>query len=90
MATHWATLTTADDEAHGIGRAEPTVPKGFSVRLLETSGRSVRATLRVFREVSQARKIDFRGQALAELAVEGDRIVVELAPYEWAEVEARW
>ncbi len=89
VATHWASLGPADDN-DAASRARRPAPQGFSVRLLETSGRPVRATLRAFRGVSQAGKVDFRGQALAELAVAGDQIVVDLGAHEWAEIEARW
>jgi alpha-mannosidase len=90
IATHWAPLGPAADAVEPPAQSQPSGPRGFRVRLLETSGRPVRATLRAFRALSRAAKVDFRGQALSELTVEEDRIVVDLAAHEWAEVEACW
>ena len=87
LATHWAPLPP---QAAAPDEGNPALGPGFRVRLLETSGRPVRAALRVFRPVTSARKVDFRGQTLGQLNVDGDRIVVDLAGYQWIEVEARW
>jgi alpha-mannosidase len=80
LATHWEGIA---DEASGR-------LKGFRVRLLETSGKSVRLGLRACRAVTQARKTDFRGQPLGDLETERDRVFCELAGHEWVEIEAFW
>ncbi len=64
--------------------------KGFRARLLETSGRPGRVTLRAFRPVAAARQVDFLGQAMLELPVDNDKIVLDFAAHEWIEVEATW
>jgi alpha-mannosidase len=65
-------------------------PIGFRVRLLETAGQSVRVRLRSCRTVTEARKVDFRGQNLGDLTTEQDCIFCDLAGHEWAEIEAFW
>ncbi len=85
IATHWAALGPEPGET-----TRPPAPRGFRVRILETSGRPVHATLRAFRSLSRARKLDFRGQSLGDLTVEQDRVSVDLAAHEWTEVEACW
>ncbi|MEQ8788547.1 MAG: hypothetical protein RIC55_19715 [Pirellulaceae bacterium] len=78
VATHWAPLVEE-------GRVA-----GFRVRLLETSGRTSRVGLSTFRSVAAARKLDFRGQSVADLKIEDDKIRIDLASHQWVEVEARW
>jgi alpha-mannosidase len=78
LATHW--------EPTGEGGA----PSGFRVRLLETAGRAGRVHLRSFRAPRVARQLDFQGNTLAELTIEGDRIAIDFAAYEWIQVEAEW
>jgi len=78
VATHWEPLLEA-------GRGE-----GFCVRLLETDGRNVQLGLRSFRAIRSAHKLQPGTAEPRELAVEGDRIAVDLGPHEWAEVEARF
>lgn len=63
---------------------------GFVVRLLETAGRARRPRLRTFRPVQVARQVDFRGQPLIELALDGDAVRVDLGANEWVQIEARW
>lgn len=76
MATHWEPLCAE-------GR-----PNGFRVRLLETEGRYSEATLRAFRGLASARKVDFRGGLHSDLTVDGDHFTVDLAPRQWIQVEA--
>jgi len=78
LATHWEPLL-AD------GRME-----GYRVRLLETEGRRVQLGLRSFRAVKSAVKVPTGDNAPVELAVEGDRVTVEVGPHAWIEVEARF
>ncbi len=63
---------------------------GFRTRLIETAGRAGRMRLRAFRTISAARQVDFQGQTLVELPVEGDCVTIELAAHEWVEIEAMW
>lgn len=78
MATAWEPLIEADRVI------------GFRARFLETAGKSQRVRLQTFRAVAQARCTDFEGRPLAELALEEDALVLDLAAEEWAQVEARW
>jgi alpha-mannosidase len=78
VATHWGAVVEADQVV------------GFRVRLLETEGRMGRAHLRVFRVPASARRINFHGETIAEIPVEGDRIGVDFAAYDWFELEARF
>lgn len=78
-------LATAWEPAMEEGRVV-----GFRVRLLEVAGRSVRATLRTFRPVDSARQVDFLGQTLSSLRVEGDSIQIDIGRFEWLQLEVRW
>ena len=60
---------------------------GFAVRLIETEGRAKRIRLRLFRQPLRARKRDFLGHTLYELTLEGDSVLIDMSPYEIAEVE---
>ncbi len=60
---------------------------GVRVRLLETEGRPARVGLRLCRSPRWARRIDPPDEPARPLAVEGDRVTVELAPHAWANVE---
>jgi hypothetical protein len=86
IATHWEPLVEDAPEK----AAEPGRIKGFRVRLLETSGLSGRTSLRAFRNVASARQVDFLGQTLLTLGVEGDKISVDYGAAEWIEIEALW
>ena len=63
---------------------------GVRARLLETEGRKCVAGLRSFRTVKAARKVDFRGELLEELKVEGDRVEVPFGAHEWVQIELRF
>jgi len=78
VATHWEPL------------AEGARLVGFRVRLLETEGLHAPARLRSFRPIAEARRIDFGGQPLDPLPVDADAIALEIRPYQWLAVEARW
>lgn len=75
---------TTDDE-----QSPPRGP-GFALRLLETEGRGRKVLLRCFRSPVYARKRDFQGQTIRELALEGDAVLIELTAYEIADVELRF
>ena len=76
IATHWELLADGRD--------------GFRVRLLETDGRRVQLVLRALRPLQSAEKIGPGGAPSLPLPVEGDRVTIDLRPYEWAEVEAKF
>lgn len=63
---------------------------GFRVRLLETEGRPGQALLRGFREIGNARQVDFLGQTLVDLPLDAEGVRVDFAAHEWVEVEAVW
>jgi alpha-mannosidase len=88
VATHWQPL--ADERSSETTLDAPRPVRGFRARLLETTGQAGRVALRAFRNVAAARQVDFLGQTLVVLPVEGDRILLDFAAFEWIEVEAEW
>jgi hypothetical protein len=46
--------------------------------------------LSAFRAIKSAATVDFQGQRLAEVKVEEGKAKLDLAAYEWVELEARW
>lgn len=78
LATSWSPLVES-------GRVA-----GFQVRLLEVEGRPGRLHLRCMRSLAQARQVDFQGTPLIDLAVQDDRVALDIGAYEWVCVEARW
>jgi len=76
MATCWEPLYRQDRAV------------GFRVRLLETEGRAAPCSLRSFRPVASAQRVDFLGAVVSELPVEEDAIQLELQPRQWIQVEA--
>ncbi|MDZ4686666.1 MAG: hypothetical protein SH850_16465, partial [Planctomycetaceae bacterium] len=63
---------------------------GFAVRLLETEGRSRPVKLRTFRQPVFARTRDLRGDTRRELSIDGDTVLIDIGPYELADVELRF
>jgi alpha-mannosidase len=63
---------------------------GFRVHLLETEGRKLSAGLRCVRPPKKAVRLVGDGTVGPALPVEGDRIGVEIGPYEWVWLEGRW
>ncbi len=74
MATHWGT----DRPEGGSLR--------LTTRLLETEGRQGQLRLRCFRKPRAAQKTSFLGDLIRELPIEDDSVIVEIAPYEWAQI----
>ena len=66
---------------------EPGDPLVLAFHLVETSGRACRARLRLLRNPSSARQVDYAGNLLADLPVEDDSVLIDLTPHELAEVE---
>lgn len=60
------------------------------VRLQETAGRPTSLTLRCFRDVAEARKLDFLGEPGAELQSDRDGVTIELVGHEITDVELIW
>lgn len=78
VATHWEPI---EEEGRTVG---------FRARLLEVDGRNAALGLRSFRTVLLAQKVGHADRPPVDLPIEGDRISVDLGPYEWTEVEARF
>ncbi len=62
-------------------------PGSLAFHLVETTGRACRARLRLPRNPSAARQVDYVGNLLADLRIEDDAVLVDLTPHELAEVE---
>lgn len=60
---------------------------GMVVHLLETAGQSSRCRVRFPRNPTTARQIDFQGELIVDLTVEGDGVLVDLTPNEMARLE---
>jgi alpha-mannosidase len=78
ISTHWEPLVRE-------GRLA-----GFRARLLETAGRPVSIALSAFRTITSGARIDFAGNRLSDLIVEDGKLKLDLAAYEWVEIEAVW
>ena len=60
---------------------------GLVFHLLETAGQSGRCRLRLFRNPTWARQVDFLGETIVDLSVDGDAVQVDLTPHELARIE---
>ncbi len=60
---------------------------GLILHLLETSGQSSRCRIRFFRNPTWARQIDFQGELIIDLSLDGDAVLIDLTPNELARVE---
>ncbi len=76
-----------DDEGT---RDEVPAGNGFAVRLVETEGRRREVKLRLFRTPSYARQRDFEGRTIGTLPIQDDAVIVNVTPYEIADVELRF
>ncbi len=88
VPTGW--LFRLDARSVVVTRIEPATIEGggpgIAFHLLETSGGSVRARLRMFREPVAARQTDCNDEKIIELTLEGDAVLLDLTPYEFARV----
>ncbi|MDD4268145.1 MAG: hypothetical protein GXY25_11715 [Pirellulaceae bacterium] len=75
VATAWEPIFRAD-------RVE-----GVRVRLAENENRAVETVLRCFRPVAAARKVDFLGGNAKQLAIDGDRVRLQIGGHQWLQVE---
>lgn len=81
------------ESAEAWNRPEPPPPpagQGCGLRLIETEGRSVRAKLRCFTAPHRARQRDFLGKTITDLMIDGDAVLIDLVPYEIADIELQW
>jgi alpha-mannosidase len=60
---------------------------GLTFHMLETTGRSCRCRLRLFRNPTRARQADFQGETVIDLAIDGDAVLVDLTPHELARID---
>jgi alpha-mannosidase len=60
---------------------------GLIVHLLESSGLAARTKLRLFRNPTRARQVDFLGETIIELSLDGDAVRIDLTPHELARIE---
>jgi hypothetical protein len=63
---------------------------GARLRLLETQGKATRTRLSCFRALTQARRVNFRGDSLGDCPLDGGRALLELGAYEWSQFDVRW
>jgi len=70
-----------------LDHQERVFSTGFAIRLLETEGWHRSVQLRCFRKPTSARQRDFAGRSIAELSVDDGVVVIEIAPYEIADIE---
>ena len=70
-----------------LERTESSQAWGLAFHLLETSGYSTRCRLRLFRNPSQARQVDFQGDTIIDLTIQDDTVLIDLTPFEVARVE---
>jgi len=63
---------------------------GFTLRMVETEGRSRTAYLRCFRTPTSARQCDFTGRTISDLSIEDDAVRIDLTQYEVADIELRF
>jgi hypothetical protein len=59
------------------------------LRLLETEGKAGRVKVRCWRTPGGARQVDFLGQTMTELPIAGDAVAIDIAAYEWIEIEVQ-
>jgi alpha-mannosidase len=60
---------------------------GLVFHVLEAAGQSGRCRLRLFRDPTWARQVDFLGETVIDLSIDGDAVCLDLTPHELARVE---
>ncbi len=85
-------LARVDHPAIAITRVEFTENAGdrgwgLIFHLLETAGQSARSRLRLFRNPTWARQVDFLGETIVDLTADEDAVRIDLTPHELARVE---
>ena len=61
----------------------------LTVRLIETRGKSTKATLHAFRDIQVAAMVDHRGEVVRELEPSGDTVLVQLAEHQIATIRLK-
>ena len=84
-----------DDHSSTTISSEEIVPtpmpdQGFAIRLQETEGRAVHTLLRCFKQPTYVRHRDFEGRTIKTCQLQGSDVVLDLGPFEIAELELRW
>ncbi|HAN96513.1 MAG TPA: hypothetical protein DCQ98_03345 [Planctomycetaceae bacterium] len=79
LATRWQGLT--DEQGRTVG---------YRVRLLETLGRPAKVRLASAREAVSGAKVDFVGDRREACETTDGKVLVEMVPNEFVEVEVRW
>ena len=60
---------------------------GLVVHVMEAAGHAARGKLRFFRNPTWGRQCDFHGEAVVDLSVDGDAVLLDLMPNEMARIE---
>jgi len=60
---------------------------GLVFHLLEANGQAARCRLRLFRNPTSARQLDFLGETIIDLTIQDDAVLIDLTPHELARVE---
>lgn len=63
---------------------------GVRVHLSELTGKSVTARIRALREVREAHRVDYHGNRIAKLTVEGDTASIAVRPHEMTFIDLEW
>jgi hypothetical protein len=57
---------------------------------LEAAGRPGTCGFHSHRPLAAARRLDFLGSSLGELQVDGEKVIIDMAPGEWVLLEVEW
>jgi alpha-mannosidase len=60
---------------------------GLALHLQESSGQSARCRIRFFRSPTSARQVDFQGEHIVDLSIDGDAVLIDLTAHELALLE---
>jgi hypothetical protein len=60
------------------------------MRLLETEGREVSASVSAFRTFTAGRRTNFFGEEISAIPLVDGKLEVAIGPYRWLQVEAEW
>jgi alpha-mannosidase len=86
-----AVAAEADFRLEGFDPASnETDDFGFIVRLVETEGRHRPVKLECYRTPTRAKRIDFCGRSMGELAIADEAVLIEMSAYEIVDVELRF
>lgn len=64
--------------------------QGVRMRLLETEGRAASVPISAFRPIADGRRTDFRGTVIEPLDTDDGRLIVDVKPYGWVQLEGYW